>query len=504
MSVDPSARPSVTAAHPNPHHERRWLVLVVVAVAQLMVVLDATIVNIALPSAQKDLGFSTDNRQWIITAYALAFGSLLLIGGKIGDLFGRKRTFMIGLVGFALASAIGGAAPSFGVLVAARVLQGMFGALLAPAALSTLATTFTDPAERGKAFGVFGAVAGGGSAVGLVLGGVLTETLNWRWCLFVNIVFAVGALIGASSLLHNTQSPQRPKLDWPGTLLASSGLFCIVFGFSHAETTSWGNPLTLALLIAGVLLVAAFATVQSRSANPLLPLRIVLDRTRGGSYLSVGLSATAIFGVFLFLTFYLQLSKGYSPIVNGVSFLPLTVFIIASSTTANIKLLPRFGARPLVITGMSAGAVGMFLFSRIGLHTSYVTGILPGLIILGFGFGLIFAPAINSATQGVRPQDSGVASAMVNTMQQVGGSIGTALLSTVAAHATLNKIGGYRNPANVVHGYDTAFLVSTFIFIVGACVCGSLLRSKTSQDALVARTAAAAASGAAPAPAFAH
>ena len=466
------------------HHTRRWLILAVVAVAQLMVVLDATIVNIALPSAQKALGFADTDRQWIVTAYALAFGSLLLLGGKLGDLYGRKKVFITGLAGFAVASAVGGASTSFGMLVSARALQGAFGALLAPAALSTLATTFTDPKERSKAFGIFGAVAGGGSAIGLVLGGLLTELLSWRWCLYVNLLFAAIAITGAVILLENRRAPQRPRLDFPGVLLASGGLFFIVFGFSRADTNGWGSSLTLASLIAGVVLLIGFVLTEQRVANPLLPIRVVTDRVRGTSYAAVGLSAIAIFGVFLFLTFYLQQVKGYSPIINGVSFLPLSACIVTASTSANILLLPRLGPRPLITTGMALGAVGMFLLSRLQPSSGYVVHVLPSLIILGFGFGLIFAPAISSATLGVDPRDSGVASAMVNTMQQVGGSIGTALLSTLAASSTASYMRSHspsRSLAVVsaVHGYTTAFELSAAIFVAGCVMAFVLLPSGT-------------------------
>jgi MFS family permease len=236
----------------DPHHERRWLILGVIGIAQLMVVLDATIVNIALPSAQRDLGFSDDLRQWIVTAYALAFGSLLLLGGRLGDLFGRKYTFIGGLVGFAVASAIGGAAGSFGVLVAARALQGLFGAVLAPSALALLTVTFSDPAERGKAFGIFGAIAGGGAAIGLLLGGILTEVLSWRWCLYVNLLFALPTAVIAVRLLHNQADPQRPPIDVLGTLTATAGLFALVYGFSNSEMESWGHPVTIIMLVAAV------------------------------------------------------------------------------------------------------------------------------------------------------------------------------------------------------------------------------------------------------------
>jgi EmrB/QacA subfamily drug resistance transporter len=471
----------VTSTSTDPHHARRWLILAVLGLAQLMVVLDATIVNIALPSAQKALHFSDSNRQWIVTAYALAFGSLLLLGGRIGDLFGRKWVFVAGLIGFAVASAAGGAAQSFGMLVGARALQGVFGAMLAPASLSLLTTTFTEPGERNKAFGIFGAIAGSGAAVGLLLGGILTEYLSWRWCLYVNLAFAGIAVFGAIALLQNSLPEQKPKLDIPGTITASAGLFALVYGFSHAAETSWSNTTTIGFLVAGVVLLAAFIVLQQRVAHPLLPLRIVLDRDRGGSYLAVGLSGIAIFGVFLFLTYYLQQNLGFSPIKSGLAFLPMTVAIMFSATTAQTKLLPRTGARPLVGSGMVLGAIGMLYLTGIGPDTSYASHVLPALIIMGLGFGLIFAPAISSATLGVSPADAGVASAMVNTMQQIGGSIGTALLSTLAASATTSYLDGKQpTPETIssaaVHGYTTAFWWSAGIFAIAAVVCTLLLR----------------------------
>src|SRR5690349_17625827 len=282
--------------------DHRWLILVIVAVAQLMVVLDATVVNIALPSAQHALGFPNGDRQWVVTAYSLAFGSLLLLGGRLGDMFSRKWVFITGLAGFALSSALGGAAVSFGMLVAARALQGAFGAILAPAALGTLVSTFRDPRERGRAFGVFGSVAGGGGAVGLILGGVLTQYLSWRYTLYVNLIFAAVAVAGAAIWMRTAAPASRPKLDWIGTVLASAGLFALVFGFSRAETAGWTATLTVGSLIAGVVLLAGFVLAERWVAHPLLPLRVVTDRTRSGAYVSVMVTGIAIFGVFLFLT----------------------------------------------------------------------------------------------------------------------------------------------------------------------------------------------------------
>jgi EmrB/QacA subfamily drug resistance transporter len=464
-----------------PHHDRRWLILAVIGIAQLMVVLDVTIVNIALPSAQRDLGFSDDDRQWVITAYALAFGSLLLLGGRIADLFGRKWTFIAGLIGFAGASALGGAAQSFGLLVGARALQGAFGAMLAPAALSLLTTTFTDPAERGKAFGIYAGIAGMGGAIGLLLGGALTELLDWRWCLYVSIAFAVPAATAGMRLLHHVPAPARPRLDLPGTLAASTGLFALVFGLSRAQTDGWGDPVTLAVLAASGALLVAFVALQRRVAQPLLPLRLITDRNRGGSFLAIGIASAGIFGLFLFLTFYLQNTKGMTPLETGLAFLPMSFSIAPTVAITSTRVLARTGPRPLVPAGMASAALGMVLLTRIGVDTAYVSHVLPSLILIGVGFGLILGASFPSATLGVPAGDSGVASAMVSTSQQIGGSIGTALLSTVAVSATADFLTG-RGPTSellrqaAVEGYVTAFWWAAAIFAIGAVVCGALLR----------------------------
>lgn len=471
-----------TAPKKDPHHERRWLVLGIIALAQLMVVLDATVVNIALPSAQKDLGFGDDLRQWVVTAYALAFGSLLLLGGRLGDMFGRKWAFIIGLVGFAVASAVGGSAPNFEVLITARAAQGAFGALLAPASLALLTTIFTDPKERGKAFGVFGAVAGGGGALGLLLGGFLTEWLSWRWCLYVNLVIAVPAVILALRMLHNQAHPKRPPLDLLGTTTATLGLFALVFGFSNSETDSWTAPLTIAMLSLSVVLLLAFVVIESRVKHPLLPLEILADRTRGGSFLAIGIAGVATFAVFLFLTYYLQLTKGMSPIETGVAFLPITIVVVATSTSVNIRFLALVGPRPLISVGMLLGAVAMALLAQLTVDSSYFAIVLPALVILGVGLGLIFAPAIASATHGVERSQSGVASATVNVMQQVSGSIGTALLSSIFASAvTAFAVGKEQTPQlaqqAAVHGYTVTFWISAGIFLVGAIVVALTMES---------------------------
>ena len=470
----------------NPHHTKRWTILVILAIAQLMVVLDATIVNIALPSAQRALHFANSERQWIVTAYALAFGSLLLLGGRISDLFGRKWTFIGGLAGFATASAVGGAAQSFVMLAAARAFQGAFGALLAPAAMSLLTTTFTDPAERNKAFGIWGAIAGSGASIGLILGGVLTQTLDWRWSMYVNLVFASIAIAGALTLIHNQAPAVKPKLDFPGVLSVSAGLFSLVFGFSHAQTTSWGNGTTIGFLVTGVLLLTAFAVIQSRSRNPLLPLRVVTNRNRAASFLSIGIIGAAVFAVFLFLTYYLQQGRGYSPVATGLAFLPMTAAVMASAMIATTKLRGRFGPRPLVVTGMLLAAAGMLYLTRLGVDSSYATDILPALLGIGVGMGLVMSSAMNSATLGVQPADAGVASATVSASQQIGGSLGTALLSTVATSALTSFIAAtHARPTALVvahaavHGDTTAFAWAAAIFVAGAIVAGALFEHGT-------------------------
>jgi len=475
MSTSSAARTAVTA--PN-----RWAVLALVGVAQLMVVLDATIVNIALPSAQKALHFSTDNRQWIITAYALAFGSLLLLGGKLGDMFGRKWTLIAGLGGFATASAIGGLAQSFGMLVAARALQGAFGAMLAPSALGLLTVTFQGSPDRPKAFGIFSAIAAGGASVGLLLGGALTQAVSWRWCLYVNLAIAVPTAIMALRLLRNERQAHRAPIDLPGVAAGSAGLFTLVYGFSNAETHSWSAPVTIVALAASVVLLIGFISLERRVEHPLLPLHIVWDRARGGAYATIALAGSAVFAVFLFLTYYMQQDLGFSPLKTGLAFLPMTVMIVLTATTVQTRVLHRTGAKPLVMTGMTLGMIAMILFTRLTPHGAYATEVLPGLLLTGIGMGCVFAPAFSTATLGVKSTDAGIASAMVTTSQQVGGSVGTALLSTIFAGAAAGYLSSHARSAGLttaaaIHGYTTAFDWAAVIFGLGLLVAVVVLPS---------------------------
>jgi EmrB/QacA subfamily drug resistance transporter len=465
---------------------RRWITLVVVGLAQLMVVLDSTVVNIALPAAQADLGFSNGDRQWVVTAYSLAFGSLLLLGGRLSDLIGRKRTFIIGLIGFAGASALGGAAGTFGLLVGARALQGAFGAMLAPTALAVLISTFTIPKERARAFGVFGAIAGAGGAVGLLLGGVLTQNFDWRWNLYINVFIAIIAIIGAAIFVPNVvRSGPRPKLDIPGTLLVSAALFSLVYGFSNAEMHDWGSPLTWGFLVAAAVLLVIFVLWQRRAQHPLLPLAILRDRNRGAAYSSVLIAGIGMFGVFLFVTYYMQKTLGYSPIQTGVSFLPMIGMLVLFAQLGTNVLVPRFGPKVLVPIGMLLGVTAMLFFTHLDASSGYAANILPPLMIMGAAMGTIMPASMQTATLGVDRQYAGVASALVNTSQQVGGSIGTALLNTLAATAATNYVASHL-PATAtvasdaaIHSYSAAYLAAAAFFAFGAVLSALLFRRRS-------------------------
>ncbi|MER5767557.1 MFS transporter [Streptomyces sp. NPDC001985] len=466
---------------------RRWKALIFIALAQLMVVLDATIVNIALPTAQQDLGISDGNRQWVITAYALAFGGLLLFGGRIADIWGRRRTFIVGLIGFAVASALGGAATTEAMMLGARGLQGAFGALLAPAALSLLAVMFTDAKERAKAFGIYGAIAGGGGAVGLLLGGFLTEYLNWRWTFYVNIPFAIAAAVGAYVVIREPAGARnRSPLDIPGVVLSTLGLVALVYGFTRAEHSGWSDGLTVGMFVASVVLLAAFVVTEAKVKAPLLPLRVLTERNRGGVYLSLGLAVIAMFGLFLFLTFYLQVVRGYSPVKTGFAFMPMVVGMIVGSTQIGTRLMTRVPPRLLMAPGFLLAATGMLLLTQLDLNSSYAGLIMPAQLLLGLGMGTAFMPAMSLATYGVDPADSGVASAMVNTSQQVGGAVGTALLNTIAASATTSYVSaraaGATDPRllemqGMVHGFTSAIWWAVGILVVSAAIAFALITS---------------------------
>jgi EmrB/QacA subfamily drug resistance transporter len=453
----------------------RWKTLFIIAISQLMVVLDSSIVNIAIPSAKRDLGITDANQQWVITAYTLAFGSLLLLGGRIGDFVGRKKVFIIGLAGFAAASALGGIASTQGLLFASRALQGVFGALLAPAALSIISVTFTIPAERAKAFGVMGAISGGGAAIGLILGGTLTEYFSWRWCLGVNTPIAIIAGTLAAKFVHESHAEGDRSYDIPGVITATAGLFSLTYGFNEAAHKGWSDGHTISFLIAATILLLAFVAIEAKVKNPLLPLRVVSERNRGGSYLGSLVVGAGLFSMFLFLGLYLQVILGYSPLKSGFAFLPFTAGVIAFAGIAS-QLLPKFGPKPLMVPGLLAAAVGLVLLTRITPETSYVTHVLPSLLIMSSGMALVFIPLTSTSLHAVSNHDTGIASAMINTSQQVGGSLGTALLNTISATAATNfavahtSMGKMVQPFAMTHGFTTAFKFSAGLLTIGAIV----------------------------------
>jgi EmrB/QacA subfamily drug resistance transporter len=452
----------MTTVHPETSPDvdpRRWLALVVIAVAQLMVVLDASIVNIALPSAQEALGISDANRQWVVTAYALAFGGLLLLGGRIADFVGRRRAFIIGLVGFGVASAVGGLAQNQVELFGARALQGAFAALMAPAALSLITVTFTEPKERAKAFGVYGGISGGGAALGLILGGVLTEYASWRWTLLVNTPIAVATAIAAALLVRESRAEGKARYDIPGVVTSTLGLVALVYGFTKASEVGWSAASTISLLVAAVVLLVAFVVIEMRTAEPLLPPRVFTERNRAAAFLVSLLLGLALFGMFLFLVYYMQGTLQYSAVKSGLAFLPFSVGVVVGAGVAS-GFLPRVGPRPLMVGGTAMAAAGMALFAQISVEDSYLTVVLPAQVVMSIGMGLAFVALSSTALVGVEDRDAGVASALVNTTQQVGGSLGTALLNTIAASATAGYVaanGAARTAEGLVHGYTVAF-----------------------------------------------
>jgi EmrB/QacA subfamily drug resistance transporter len=461
---------------PTPR-DRRWLILAVVAVAQLMIILDSSIVNIALPHAQVALHISNADRQWALTAYTLTFGGLLLLGGRVADYVGRKRTFLVALIGFAGASAFGGLAQSAAWLFSARAIQGVFAALLAPAVLSLITTTFTEAHERAKAFAVYGAISGAGGAVGLLAGGVLTEYLSWRWTLLVNTPIAIVVAIVAAGLLTESRATGDRHFDVPGAVVATGGLALLVYGFTEASLHGWSAGSTVAYLVVAVALLIGFVTWETRAKNPMLPLRIVLDRARGGAYLSFFLATMAMFGTFLFLTYDFQDVLGYSALKAGVAFLPFPVGVIASSGIAS-RTLPRFGPKVLALIGFGLAAVGLLWLTQLPVHSAYAAHVLPSELLISFGMAHVFVPLSSTALLGVPNHDAGAASALVNTMQQVGGSLGVAFLNTIATSATTAYAathGGFSRAAEV-HGFTHAFGYGVGILVVALIAVGALIR----------------------------
>ena len=424
-------------------NRRLGLALLVIATAQLMVVLDATIVNVALPHVQRALGFSGTGLEWVVNAYAVTFGGLLLLGGRAGDIFGRRRVFVFGLLLFSAASLLGGFATSQWWLLTARAIQGVGGAVIAPTALALITTNFPEGGERNRAFSVYAAMAGAGSAVGLLLGGILTTYASWRWCFFVNV--PIGILVAAAAPRVLAESPRRPgRIDWAGAVTGTGGVALLVYGLSKAATgadgiSHWGDAQVLASLTTSVVLLVSFVLIEMRSSRPLLPMRVLADRNRSGAYLIMLCVATGLFGLFFFLTLFIQTVLGYSAIRSGIAYLPFAVGVVIASALAS-QLVARIGPRPLIVAGSAMVAGGMFWFSRLTEHAGYASHLLGPQLVSSFGLGLVFVPLALVALHNVAEQDSGVASSLLNAAQQVGGAIGLALLGTVAWTAVANSV----------------------------------------------------------------
>ncbi|MGY2004583.1 MFS transporter [Blastococcus sp. SYSU DS1024] len=518
--TEPLPSPAATGATTSADepYEKRWLALGVIAMTVLLVILDATIVNIALPAVTADLGISAASQQWIVTAYTLTFGGFLLLGGRIADFWGRKRTYLVGAAGFAVASALGGIAQNEAMLFGARALQGVFGALLAPASLALLTVLFTDPRERAKAFGVYGAIAGGGSAVGLLLGGVLTEYADWRWCFWVNLPVALLAIVLAIPIVPESKAPGDTSYDIPGAVLVTLGLGSIVYGFTRVAEASqtnaaeaavanaaaaaqggpvvtpdsgWTDGLAWLFIVAGLVLVALFVLLELRTRNPLLPMRIVLDRNRGGAYLTSTLVGAGLIGAFFFLSLYFQQVLGYEPVVAGLASLPTTLGVFISAG-ASSTLLPRVGPKPLMVLGGVLAAAGLFTLSFVGLDSGFWALPFPGQLLLGLGLGFTFVPLSNLALVGAGQHDAGAASAMLNATQQVGASIGTAVLASLSVAAisayTADALASGGDPQNPVlglmaqvEGYTTAFRWAAALLVLGALVSAFVIKA-TKED----------------------
>lgn len=461
--------------------QTRWWALAVLSLTQLVVVLDGTIVSIALPQAQASLGLSDGQRQWVVTAYALAFGALLLLGGRIADYLGRKRTFMIGMLGFAAASLFGGLAQQGWELILARGLQGVFAALLAPAALALLTVTFPSGRERNTAFAVFGTVAGTGAAVGLLLGGFLTEFTDWRWCLLVNLFFVTVGVVGGALFLTESRAEGDNRYDVGGAITVTLGLGTLVYGFSIAEN-GWAEPLTIGFLVLGVVLLSVFVWIETRVSQPLLPLRVVADRVRGGAFLIQGVAGAIMIGATLYLTFHLQFVLGMGAFQAGVATLPLPIATMVIAPIAT-RLLTVIGPRPMLIVGPLIAAVGLFLMSGITPDGAYLVQVAPGLVLLGIGMGFVFIPLQNLALTGVAPHDAGVASAVANSAMQIGGSIGLSVFTAVYAASVRGHAQSELSPGRLTDAYGWVFIVASILLVVGALIAALMVRG--SKDDLM-------------------
>jgi EmrB/QacA subfamily drug resistance transporter len=457
--------------------DKRWIALALLCVAQFVVVLDASIVNVALPTIGEALDFSESNLPWVVNAYVLTFGGFLLLGGRLADLLGRRRIFMFGLVLFALASLAGGLATNSGQLITARAVQGLGAAILSPAALSIVATTFRDGAERNKALGIWGAVAGSGGAAGVLLGGVLTEYLGWEWVLWVNVPIGIAAAAVAPSLIVETRAEDEVRhFDVAGATTITLSLSALVFGLLDAESAGWGSAQTIGTLVASVLLLVAFIAIERRSRAPLVPFSIFRVRTITGANVVGTLVGASLFSMFFFISLYMQQVLGYSPIHAGLSYLPLAVSIILSAGIAS-QLVTKVGFKPILATGMGLIAIGLLWFSQISVDGSFLADILGPSLFAAVGLGFAFVPVTIAAVSGVEDREQGLASGLINTSQQVGGALGLAILAAVAN----SIIGSSHDPAVLVEGFQSAFLVGAAFALLGLLATLLLIRSSDSR-----------------------
>ena len=468
---------------------RRGLALVLICAVQMMVILDGTIVNIALPAIQRELHFSATGLEWVIAAYALAFGGLLLLGGRSGDLFGRRRMFVVGVGLFTVASLVGGLATSPAMLIAARVAQGVGGAIASPTALALIQSTFPEGRERARAMGVYAAMSGAGGSLGLLLGGILTDVASWRWVLFVNV--PIGAVVAlAAPRVHSTTATRAGRLDLPGALSVTIGMTSLVYGLSHAAASGWSNGVTVGSLVVAVVLLATFVAIETNSSHALMPLRIFADRNRAGAYAVMTALASAMFGTFFFITQFVQDILGYSPLKAGVAFLPMTIGIGGTATLAS-RLVGRFGNRGLMTVGPLLASGGLTLLSFVGPHSAYPAIIGP-LLMIAVGMGSTFVPLTLTVMSRVQPQEAGLASALLNTAQQVGGALGLAVLVTVASsitaghraalHAATSVAGAHQA---VTDGYDAAFRIAGFLAFGGFVLAAAVVRGARPGPAVV-------------------
>jgi EmrB/QacA subfamily drug resistance transporter len=471
MSATSIETPPTTTPASEGRQVNKWLILVIACMAQFMVVLDITVVNIALPSIQTGLNFSSANLQWVVNGYTLIFGGFLLLGGRAADLIGRKRLFVAGVILFSAASLLNGLAQSSGILIAGRMLQGLGGALVSPAALAIITTTFTEPGERTKALGIWSAIAASGSAVGLLLGGVLTDVASWRWVFFVNVPIGVlTILLAVRYIAESRVEGVRRSYDLAGAATVTGGLVVIVFAIVKATAWGWGSGRTLGLFAAGLVLLAVFVAIESRSAAPLMRLSIFKVRSLAVGDAALLLVGSAMFGMFYFASLYVQEVLGYSPLKAGLAFLPVTAGIMIGAGLAQ-PLIKRFGVRNVAASGTTIAALGLLVLTQLPVHGNYVSDLLSGLFPLSIGMGLVFVPLTLMATSGVSADDAGLASGLFNTAQQVGGSLGLAILSTLAASQTSRLLSGHSatKVAATVSGYHVAFFAAA-LMMFGATV----------------------------------